>query len=404
MRRTEHSESNNAGLGPEPRPDSRRASDARPAESNTSSACVDAGNELSVVFVPYWGAGNPYQDALADQIVAQGAKVQQLFSLRLLFHHGVFLRRKPDVVHLHWLPVFGWRQLRAFRCFALVMRLVLLRLRGIPLVWTVHNLVPHESRHPKMDWLLARVVAGLSNGIIVHGQSAKQQAMDTWRFHDPDRFAVIPHGNYTRNYPNDISRAAARDRLALDNSRLTFLFLGAVRPYKGVLELIQVFRRLPADRVSLLIAGQPLNDDFAREIETAIGDMDNVHFTPGFVEEDQVQVYMNAADVVTLPYRHVLSSGAALLAMSFGKPCVAPAVGCLGDVLDASGAFLYDPESETGLAESMRGAIVAKDRLAQMGDHNRDKVSQWTWESAAEATLALYDRCRPGARSTNHNA
>lgn len=403
MCRTEHTESDSAGSRTESHLDTGLGSETRPAESDASLVDVDARRELSVVFVPYWGAGNPYQDALAEQIVALGAKVQQLFSLRLLFQHGVFLRHRPDVVHLHWLPVFGWRQLRALRCLVLVMRLVLLRLRGIPLVWTVHNLVPHESRHPKLDWLLARIVAGLSNGLIVHGQSARQQAMETWRLHDPNRFAVIPHGNYTRNYPNSVSRAAAREKLALDDSRQVFLFLGAVRPYKGVLELLQVFRQLPADRSALLIAGQPLDDEFAGKIETATADMDNVYFYPGFVEEDQVQVYMNAADVVVLPYRHVLSSGAALLAMSFGKPCVAPTVGCLADVLDASGAFQYDPECETGLLASMWRALDAQDRLAEMGEHNREKASQWTWEKAAEATLALYDRCLSRTRSAGRN-
>jgi len=109
---------------------------------------------------------------------------------------------------------------------------------------------------------------------------------------------------------------------------------------------------------------------------------------------------MNAADVVVLPYRHILSSGAALLAMSFGKPCIAPGIGCLADVLDASGAFLYDPKREAGLFESMQRAVEAGDLLGRMGAHNRERVLQWTWARAAEATKALYKRCLPDARWT----
>jgi len=96
---------------------------------------------------------------------------------------------------------------------------------------------------------------------------------------------------------------------------------------------------------------------------------------------------------VVLPYRHLLSSGAALLAMSFGKPCVGPAMGCLTDVLDDSGAFLYDPACEAGLLESMRRVVEKADTLPAMGEYNRRKASQWTWASAAAATRALYDRC-----------
>lgn len=352
-----------------------------------------------VVFVPYWGAANPYQDALAEHLSACGVEVEKVRTLKNLFRCGIFLRGTPDIVHLHWLLVFGWRQFRAFRCLVFVLRLIVLRLRGIPLVWTIHNLLPHESRHPKMDWLLTRIVAGLSSGLIVHGQSAQRQAVETWGLKDESRFTVIPHGNYTGNYPNEVTRTAARAKLGLDDSEVVLLFLGAVRPYKGVLELIEAFRTLAADHTSLVIAGRPLNDEFARKIETAAAGLDSVRFHPGFVQDDDVQVYMNAADVVVLPYRHILSSGAALLAMSFAKPCIAPAIGCLADVLDASGAFLYDPECEGGLLESMRHAVEARDALGRMGAHNRDRVSQWTWAKAAEATRAVYEQCLPSAGS-----
>lgn len=353
-----------------------------------------------VVFVPYWGAANPYQDALAEHLSACGVEVEKVRSLKTLFRYGIFMNGKPDIVHLHWLPVFGWREWRFLRYLVFVLRLVLLRIRGIPLVWTIHNLLPHESRHPKLDGLLTRIVAGLSSGLIVHGPSAQRQAVEMWGLRDQSRFAVIQHGNYMANYPNEMNRAMAREKLGLDDAELVFLFLGAVRPYKGVLDLIEAFRLLAVDRTSLFIAGKPLNDEFARKIETAGADMDNVHFRPGFVQDNEIQMYMNAADVVVLPYRYILSSGAALLAMSFGKPCIAPAIGCLADVLDASGAFLYDTESEMGLLESMRHAVEAKNALVQMGQHNRDRASQWTWKKAAEATKALYECCRSRARST----
>lgn len=353
-----------------------------------------------VVFVPYWGPANPYQDALAEHLSTCGAEVENVRSLKSLFRYGIFLNGAPDIVHLHWLPVFGWRELRALRCLAFVVRLVLLRAHRVPLVWTIHNLLPHESRHPKLDWLLTRIVAGLSSGLIVHGRSAQREAVEMWRLKDESRFAVIPHGNYTGNYPNEVSRAAARKKLAIEDSEVVFLFLGAVRPYKGVLELIQAFQQLAPDRAVLVIAGQPLNEEFRRKIEAASAGLGNVQFHPGFVPDDQIQVYMNAADVVVLPYRHLLSSGAALLAMSFGKPCIGPAMGCLTDVLDDRGAFLYDPAGETGLLESMRQAVERAEALSAMGQYNRRKASQWTWASAAAATRALYERCLSRTLST----
>lgn len=355
--------------------------------------CADVRGRTSVAFVPYWGAGNPYQNALAGQLSALGVEVDTGHSLKGLFRYGVVLNGRPDIVHVHWLPVFGWRGRQCFRCLAFVVRLVLLRIHRVPVVWTIHNLLPHESVCPRCDWLLARIVAALANELIVHGPNAKEKVVETWRLRDSNRVTVIPHGSYMGDYPNHIGRAAARRRLALDDTALMFLFIGAIRPYKGVLELIEAFQGVAAAHAMLVIAGQPLNDAFAREIETASAGMDRIRFRPGFVPDDEIQVYMNAADVVVLPYRRVLSSGAALLAMAFGRPCIAPTMGSLGDVLDESGAFLYDPESEMGLREGIQEAIERADTLPQMGEHNRRKAAQWTWAKAAEATKTLYDRC-----------
>lgn len=360
-------------------------------------------HRLSVVFVPYWGAGNPYQDALIQRLSALLVEVKKNQSLKGLFRYGVLLNGRPDIVHLHWLPMFGWREWRCLRCLAFVGRLLLLRVHGIPLIWTIHNLLPHESHYPRIDWLLARVAAGLSSGLIVHGCSARRQAVDHLRLPHERRFAVIPHGNYLDSYPDRITRAAARRKLALDDARLVFLFLGAVRPYKGILELLAAFRLQRPEEAVLVIAGEPLDAGFCRKIEEAVAETDNIRFCPGFVPNAEIQVYMNASDVVVLPYRRVLSSGAALLAMSFGKPCVAPATGCLADVLDSSGAFLYDPRVETGLTESLRQAVEAREMLPSMGGHNRRKASEWTWEHAAQATRALYDRCLSDGPTTGQN-
>jgi len=58
---------------------------------------------------------------------------------------------------------------------------------------------------------------------------------------------------------------------------------------------------------------------------------------------------MNACDVVVFPYQEILTSGAVILAMSFGRACVAPRLGCIQDVLDDKGAFIYEPSNKAGL-------------------------------------------------------
>ena len=43
-----------------------------------------------------------------------------------------------------------------------------------------------------------------------------------------------------------------------------------------------------------------------------------------FVPDGEVQHYLLAADAVVLPFKEILTSGSAMLALSFGRPVVAP--------------------------------------------------------------------------------
>lgn len=363
-----------------------------PSRTQQSSA-MNTQQSLRVVFAPYWGKANPYQDALAEHLRASGTEVQKVRSLKALFRWGVFAHNVPDIVHLHWLPVFGWRGLLAFRCLAFVIRLVLLRTRGVRIVWTVHNLLPHESRHRRVDWLLARVVVGLSDTLIVHSETARREVARMWRIKDPRRVVVVPHAHYIDQYPDDVTQADARKQLSIPESKIVLLFLGAARPYKGVMSLIEAFKALNDERAYLVVAGRPLDEAFSQSVQQAISTCELAQFSPSFVADDDVQVYMNACDAVVLPYRRTLSSGAALLAMSFGKACVAPSQGSLGDVLDQAGAFLYDPEVEEGLLSALRRVVGAAEELAEMGHYNRERVSQWTWADMAHMTSQVYERC-----------
>ena len=111
-----------------------------------------------------------------------------------------------------------------------------------------------------------------------------------------------------------------------------------------------------------------------------------------FIPAEELQVYLNAADVVVLPYKDILTSGAAVLAMSFGKPVIAPKLGCVAELIEEGvGGFLYDPEDEDGLLNAMRKAITAN--LRALGEYNLQKARELDWLRAAKATLEVYQRC-----------
>ena len=102
---------------------------------------------------------------------------------------------------------------------------------------------------------------------------------------------------------------------------------------------------------------------------------------------------MNACDVVVFPYQEILTSGAVFLAMSFKKACIAPRQGCLGEVLNENGAFLYDSDCENGLFQSLESAIKNNHQLMNMGEYNFELAEKFDWSNIAGMTLQVYQSC-----------
>lgn len=347
---------------------------------------------LKLIFWPLWTSDNPYQKLLIEQLEKLGVQIGEE-NTRTIFLLG---QQKPDILHLHWLHPYFQASNQFYSLFKVVKfigKLALFRLAGIKIVWTAHNLKNHESLNLLSDKICTTLVAKLCHAIIAHCESAKDEVISKFYLKNKDKIFVIPHGNYVNFYQNSISRAEARQQLHIFESTLLLLFLGGIRPYKGVIELIESFKHLRQDGLQLLIAGRPLNNEFGGLVQQKIAGQDNIKLIADFIPEAQVQVYMNACDVVVFPYRDILTSGAVVLAMSFGRACIAPRKSCMGEVLDRSGAFLYDPDEESGLLQAMSSAINMKADLLDMGKHNRQLVEQYSWERIAKMTLDVYQWC-----------
>ena len=274
---------------------------------------------LKCVFVPY-DSGNPYQDELAMGLEAENIDVVKEKNLASLFKCLFIPRNLPDILHLHWLPMVGLRPLNFIRSLLFIFRLLILKMCGLKLIWTAHNLIPHETRHPKADKIFRSIIGKIVHKVIAHGETAREQLVSKLGICST-KIAIVPHGSYIGVYQNKVSNIEAKKKLEIEKSKLVMLFLGNIRPYKGTLDLIREFKAAGFNEsdVCLIIAGRTLNSEYSDKVISEIGDSTNIEYRPGFVPDNMVSVYMSAADIVVFPYKQILSSGSVLLAMSFGK-------------------------------------------------------------------------------------
>jgi beta-1,4-mannosyltransferase len=338
-------------------------------------------SRAAVAAFPRSARGNPYCDLLYRSLAAQGVKVAASAELspRWLLQHV----RNVKVLHLHWPELYyrlgGRPTVRSVTGF--VAALLLARLLRYRVVWTVHNALPHE-RHVvdrALRWLLVH-----SARLVVHAEAARAALPQTRRL-----AAVVPHGHYIGCYPDALSAADARRTLGLAASDRVFVWFGQLRAYKGVCALLEAFVGLPGPRLRLVIAGRPATDADAEVVCTAARRDARVQTHLGFVSDPDVQRFLKAADFVVLPYRDVLTSGAALLALSFARPLVVPRRGCLVELEHEGCAIGYDPDAPDGLRAAL-AAAAAVTELEPWRQRAAAAADRRAWEPIAEAYARIY--------------
>lgn len=324
-----------------------------------------------VFFWPDYSRANPYQPMLyagaRDRVDFIAADIDAtLKAVRDAKDRGNI------TFHLHWLNKL-YRGIRTAEEAGQVTAEFLekvkkLRYLGARVVWTIHNTLSHDTPWKDQELALATELAATADVLHIHSAGSLPEIAAHFPV-DPARVRVSRHGHYIGAYPDIVTRAAARAELGLEADDEVILFLGQIRPYKGVDELVAAFRAILADRprAVLVLAGQAEGDVLAGAEGLGAAERARIHVHPRFVDDMELQLFLRAADIGAYPYRNILTSGSILLALSYGLPVVTPAVAMTREVLDGTGAgVLYDgAEGAAGLEAALRSLLARRDAQGQ---------------------------------------
>jgi glycosyltransferase involved in cell wall biosynthesis len=161
-----------------------------------------------------------------------------------------------------------------------------------------------------------------------------------------------------------------------------------------VLELVRAFRQVDDAGAVLLVAGRPVSDDLAREVEqSAVGDA-RIRVRLELVPVDEVQYYMNAADVVALPYAETFNSGAALLALSFDRRVVAPASGSFPELARELGDGWLTTYDGPLTGAVVQRAFTAAPRDVSPSASAHAPLDAFAWPSIGRRAMEAYRAVR----------
>ena len=320
-----------------------------------------AQSQPSIFFYYPIAQGNPFQSLYYSEFFSSGTLTVGVRDIGDItpFHLPV-----NSYFHLHWLGgVIGDTEnndVAESRIADFVKKISSLKSNGVKIVWTVHNILPHDSKLKKAKIDLRVELIKLVD--IIHIMNDDTQRLAEPFFEIPShKIICTPHPSYRKFYPSVASREESRFQLNIPQKSSVYLFFGSIQAYKGLEDLLNAFEKLQSEdhEIYLLIAGKVVNTSYFSNIRSRINSNMNIRLIDSRIANDHVQYYFRAADFCVCPYRISLNSGVAHLSHTFNTPVIAPDIGGFNSLLKKGGGLLYDNENLDDLFEVMKSSLTS---------------------------------------------
>lgn len=335
---------------------------------------------INIACLPLAGEENPYQKLMMQGLSNSGG---------LNVYHGsagkffailmTAVKLKPDYIHFDWLHQYylrrsHWMTYLFYPLFVLQV-LIVKHILGIKLVWTLHNITPHDHVYfGPYKW--ARIFfARQCTWIRVFSEDTVIKASKELNI-TIERFKIVPEGSYVGHYPNTFSKEESRSSLSISMDKHVFLFFGSMRPYKGIEDLIRTYKNYRKENTMLIIAGQCISKNYRGQIEQLLEGYDDILLKACTIDVVDVQLFMNASDIVVLPFKKVENSGSTILAMGFKKPVIAPHVGVLPLRLRSQKELLYNDSLDEIFLKTLN---MSSEELSSIGNQNFENLTKFKW-------------------------
>lgn len=272
---------------------------------------------------------NPYQALLYSSFAKEGIAVAEVLPIENFKEISKTVgMAKRTAVHFHWISFVlhgaSSKENAEWRVGKFLSEVDELKKVGVLVIFTIHNKVPHDARYPDEELLLQQGL--IDRADVVHNMShSAMNSMEGYATIPESKCVVAPHPLYDRVYPDFLSKSECRRMLGIQPDEFVVSLFGAIKPYKGIVELKDNWRRISSELegpVRLVIAGandgSPESDDF---VDWAFAQPD-VIVEIKKIPFEQVQIFVKSADVGLIPYDRTLNSGAAMLHLTFGVPII----------------------------------------------------------------------------------
>lgn len=315
--------------------------------------------------------------------------LKEIFALAELV--SIFLREKPDIVHLNSSKAGGIGAVAAKIAS-------LLLLKRIRVIFTVHGWGFFEPR-PRWQNAVIRIASAISawlqDKIILISKSDFHAA----NFISAKKLVFIPLGiTMPEIYTREKSRRTFSRHMPqpVEGGELIIGTIAELTKNKGLEYLIEAGKilrdKIPDRQFHILIIGE---GEKRKEIEEKIKDagMQNTVRLLGFLP-DAVKL-LPCFDIFVLPSLKEGLPYTIIEAASAGLPVVATAIGGIPDLIDdQKNGILVAPGDARGLANALKTLILNADLRQKMGSAGAKKIAKhFSLQSMIQKTTNVYHQC-----------
>ena len=166
-----------------------------------------------------------------------------------------------DLLHLHWPEWVTGMDVDATRMF-----IDILRAAEVRIVWTMHNLAPHDATAGDAAAEMYQLWAGAADAVLHHSEWGRSVSVERYRYRPDAVHRLVPHLHWGELMfgIDTLDRSATERALGLEPCALRLGLVGAPRRAKDVQLVLDAFAACKRDDVQLLacsLNGERVPDD-----------------------------------------------------------------------------------------------------------------------------------------------
>ncbi|MCX6745227.1 MAG: glycosyltransferase family 1 protein [Candidatus Parcubacteria bacterium] len=268
-----------------------------------------------------------------------------------------------------------------------------------PRIVTIHDIIPKFfPGHKQKSWLrkLAYELVIKTNlrksvKIIASSEHTKQDLIRYFSL-KPEKIEVVHLGieSHFQNSKNYDKIKGLKDQYQITKPFIFFLSVWRNhKNFEGLISAFEILKNKGNFEYQLVLGGQedPHYQNIRQKIEHSVFKNDII--TPGFISDDDLPLFYNAADLVAIPSFYEGFGLIGLEAMACGTPVVSSNTTSLPEI-NGDAALYFEPKNIEQMAKVISSVLTNPELKAQLVAKGYQRIIKFSWNECAQRTLNLY--------------